>query len=79
MSNFRACPGSWNDPIGGLSSLGDLFKKPKVKVVKDPIKDEADAELKKRKRRLRRSREAFQSRVASLGPIQLQAPALGGL
>ena len=41
--------------------------------------EEADRELKKRKRRLRKSQESFQTHLGSLGPIQLQAPSLGGI
>ena len=64
--------------------MSDPFKKPEVKQTDlTPsgltFEQESEEELKKRKRRLRRSREAFESRVASLGPIQLQAPGLGGL
>lgn len=73
MSDCRSRPGSWNDPIGGL------FKKPRAEVIPDTSREDSERELKKRKRRLRVSREAFQTRVSSLGPIQLQAPSLGGL
>lgn len=59
--------------------MSNLFDKPKVGVSEDTGKEDADKAIKKRRRRLRRSQESFQARVASLGPIQLQAPGLGGL
>ena len=64
--------------------MSDPFKKPEVKEVQTTPagvtpEEESDKELKKRKRRLQQSREAFEARTASLGPIQLQAPSLGGI
>lgn len=68
--------------IGGhpaMSGIGGLFKPPEVPVIPDTSQEEAEEGGKKRRKRIRRSREAFQARAASLGPIQLSAPALGGL
>lgn len=62
-----------------MSGAGDLFKKPRAQVIPDTGEEEAEAGLKKRRRRLRRSREAFQARLSQVGPIQLLAPGLGGL
>ena len=64
--------------------MSNPFEQPKVKeetLTPGGLTPEQEAEknLKKRKRRLRRSTEAFQARTATLGPIQLQAPSLGGI
>ncbi len=58
---------------------GAIFKTPEVGVTPDTSEEDAKKEGKKRRKKIRRSREAFQTRAETLGPIQLKAPALGGL
>ncbi len=59
--------------------MTDPFKPPEVPVVPDTSEEDAKKENKKRRQRIRRSQENFQARVSTLGPIQLQAPTLGGI
>ena len=58
---------------------GALFEPPNVRVIPDTSKEDADKESNKRRKKIKSSREAFQARASTLGPIQLQAPSLGGL
>ncbi len=55
------------------------FDAPEVAVVPDTSEEDAKKESKKRRKKIRESRDAFQARVATLGAIQLTAPSLGGL
>ena len=59
--------------------MSNPFKPPEIPVIPDTSEDEAEESGKKRRKKIRRSREAFQARASTLGPIQLQAPSLGGL
>ncbi len=59
--------------------MSNPFAPPQVPVIEDTSEEEAEEAAKKRRKRISRSREAFQARVATLGPVQLQAPGLGGL
>ncbi len=63
--------------ISGL--FNDISRMPEVPVIPDTSEKEAKEAGKKRRKKIRRSREAFQTRASTLGPIQLQAPGLGGL
>ena len=58
---------------------GALFEPPEVRVEPDTSKEDADKESNKRRKKIRQSRKDFQKRASTRGPIQLQAPALGGL
>jgi hypothetical protein len=59
--------------------MSNPFKAPEVSVVPDTSEEDAKKESKKRRKKIRESRDAFQARVATLGAIQLQAPTLGGI
>ncbi len=59
--------------------MSNPFAPPEIPVIPDTSEEEAEESGKKRRKKIRRSREAFQARASTLGPIQLQAPALGGL
>ncbi len=59
--------------------MGGLFSGPKVEVTPPPTDQETVDEAKKRSKRIDRSKEAFLQRQSQLGPIQLQAAALGGI
>ncbi len=58
---------------------GAIFKSPEVPVVPDTSEEDAKKEGRKRRKKIRGSRDAFQARTATLGAIQLQAPTLGGI
>ena len=58
---------------------GAIFKSPEVPVVPDTSEEDAKKESKKRRKKIRGSRDAFRARTATLGAIQLQAPTLGGI
>jgi hypothetical protein len=59
--------------------MSNPFEAPEVPVVPDTSEEDAKKEGKKRRKKIRESRDAFQARVATLGAIQLTAPSLGGL
>jgi len=59
--------------------MSNPFQAPEIPVVPDTSEEDAKKEGKKRRKKIRESRDAFQARVATLGAIQLQAPTLGGI
>lgn len=59
--------------------MGGLFSGPKVNATPPPTDEETLKEAKKRAGRISRSKEAFLQRQSQLGPVQLQAAALGGI
>ncbi len=59
--------------------MGGLFSGPRVTATPPPSDELTVEEAKKRARKISRSKEAFLQRSTQLGPIQLQAAALGGV
>ena len=59
--------------------MGSLFSKPNINVSRPPTPQQTTEEVVDEQGKIRRSRDAFLTRQAQLGPIQLQASALGGV
>ena len=70
-------------PLAALAGAGATIfaatQKPDIPEVKGPSDEEVRKKAVARKERIVRSRERHLARQATLGPIQLQAPTLGGI
>jgi hypothetical protein len=65
---------------GAAASIYAATRSPEeIKRIPEPSDEEVQRKALKRQENIRGSRERFLQRQATLGPIQLQAPALGGV